>query len=190
MRQGLGEDNGIGLIVSYNDIALSLDRLGRLSEARTVFGEALATASERVDPSHPTLLAVRQNHAAILRAEGRLEEARTEYRTLTAAWESAGVDLPVKAVTGQAWVDALLGEPVRAEEALRGLEARITEEESYYWMVRAVLGESLRLQGRYDEARTVLEASLEPSVRVMGPDYEGTQLIRRALREIELRDPS
>ncbi|MCH9650451.1 MAG: protein kinase [Deltaproteobacteria bacterium] len=185
MRRRIDTQDGLTLVESLNDIALVLDTIERNQEAIEYLEEALAEGGRTIHPSHPTLLTVRQNLAAMFREMERFEESEALYLDLMEAWRKAEVETPLKALSGLAFVYAGQGRLEEAAQKAREAQSRLGEQQPSYWLVSTLLGDILRRQGRVGEARPLLEESVERCEILFGPHSNASRQAREALEALQ-----
>lgn len=185
MRRRIDTQDGLTLVESLNDIALVLDSLERNQESIEYLEEALAEGGRTIHPSHPTLLSVRQNLAAMFREMDRLGEAEALYLDLLEAWRKAEVEPPPKVLSGLAFVYARQGRLEEAGQKAREALGRLDEQQLSYWEVSTLLGDILRRQGRTGEARPLLEQSVERCETLLGPHSGASRRAREALEALQ-----
>jgi len=164
-----GEAAGLNLIESLNDLGLVLDALGRTDEGIALLIEALDEGVGQIDPSHPTVLTMRQNLAALFRDSGRLDEAKEQYVSLIERWRAAELPVPYKLLYGLGFVDSAQGRLVAAEQNARTALALVPDSGAGYWVVATLLGDTLRKKGDFTQAREYLETSAERCRTLLGP---------------------
>ncbi|MDA8016277.1 MAG: serine/threonine-protein kinase [Thermoanaerobaculia bacterium] len=173
------------LVTSLNDYALILDAVGRDQDSVEALLETLDVARRTLDPSHPTVLAVNVNLAGMLREVGRLRDSEATYQEVVEAWETYALAPKPNGLTGLAWTQSLLGSLDAAESNVQRALDLLDPADRYRWAAMAVLGDILRRQGRTEEARRVLEETVEKAGEILGPHSEYTLLARESLAAVE-----
>ncbi|MEM7048159.1 MAG: serine/threonine-protein kinase [Acidobacteriota bacterium] len=181
MRSALGGPDGRAMIDSLNDLALSLDSLGRFDEGFEVMRRAMAIADERLEASNSTLLSVRQNLAAFYRDAGQFEEARRLYQGVVDQARGAGMEPAGVALFGLARVTAGLGDLAAAEVLAREGFEFYADSDIRHWILGELLGEIWRRQGRFSEAGSLLGETLEEFEKRQGKDSPRARSTRREL---------
>jgi hypothetical protein len=146
------------------------DRNERFAER---LAEAARPLSERLDPDHPAVLAMRQASARTQLHLGRAEPAAVLLRGLLAdEIRALGADHPATLRTNMVLAWALVGEGRigDAEALYHSLVARVPKDVvSLRQHVHCQLSWTLSLQGRLDEAEAGYDALIEYRSRTSGP---------------------
>lgn len=170
-----------------NGLAVALMQLGRYSEARPLFEDAV---SRFAGIHRANELVARQNLAVLQYLQGNLAEAMSTLRALV---DDTSVDEPAHALAlANLGVGMLAdGDPDAAcktlEDTLRllgdgGTAGRLVMQ------VRQNLAAALARVGRYEEARQILAALLEEQLRTLGPSHPDVASTRMLLGDRRLRD--
>lgn len=173
-----------GTAVVLNQLGLVLEHDDPVA-ADTLLAEAAAMHRRLYGLRHQTTLTLMNNHAAVLRDQGRYGEAEPIYRDVLAARAEHFPDAIVArayVLHGLGWVLAEQGQAVEAERLLREM-LEILEAEGdgldspRVQLGRSTLGRALALQGRYEEATPLLTQAL---AWYEAADPEGDHAILRA----------
>lgn len=177
-----GEDHVVTAAAAHNLAALRT-RQGDHQGALALYRRALAAVVASKGPDHPDSLRVRGGlaWAAYLAAPG--QDALAGLAATVAAIERAhGADSPLLAGSGEQYAQALLGQgqaaqaEVQARRALRLLVAQRGPAHPRSLAAAALLGETLKAQGRRPADDPAVAAALAELPRLAGDDPLGTRL--------------
>lgn len=157
VRQREAGPEDLQLLQHQGDLALVLSVAGRADEAIVLARQATEAYQAARGELHPVALILQNNLAGILRDHGRYEDALATYRRvdeLTRAVVPEGHMRRAFPVFGIGVSLAALGRPAEAEAPLREAVAILerNQRDHLVAVTRVELGDSLRAQGREDEA--------------------------------------
>ena len=161
-----GDDPGTAAVLS--DMALRLEGEDPVA-ADTLLRKAAAMHERLYGVDHRTTLVLMNNHAGVLRDQGRYAEAEPIYRRVLEVRSRAfPQDSVARAYVlhGLGWVLAERGRQTEAEGLLREMleilrRAGDDDGSWRYQIGRNTLGRAVALQGRFEEAEPLLRNSYE-----------------------------
>jgi eukaryotic-like serine/threonine-protein kinase len=169
-------------------IALTAWRQGRYELAELAIRKVVGAIGQRPDPNDPDTLAVRNNLAAILHAQGRLSEAVAEYRAiLQTHTEPFGLERPEFLAVRSNLAAALYaqGRPGEAgAEYLAILQTLIKllgEDHPDTLAVRNNLAVALHGDRRFAEAMAEYQTIVTARTKMLGADHQDTLITRNNL---------
>jgi tetratricopeptide (TPR) repeat protein len=165
----------------------------RFAQAAEVLGEVLEPAAAALGVDNRKVLDLRQRRAAVLFLGGDFRTALPEFDALAEAYaRTSGPAGPSARLcrAQAAHCRAELGQVTAAleqfEAVLRQVTAVASDADEEAIELRRAIGFLLLSEGRYAEAREVLEALHEDLCLIVGPDDEETVEIADALTRIRL----
>ena len=182
-----------------DDLARILSNLGALyileeepDRAERALDEALTLQRERLDPDHPTVIALLTKLAQLRHLQGRNEDAQTTWlEAIRACRLSQGSEHPSVGNLLRLYSSFLVGvgapelaEP-RAREAVDILGRLGEENAATLGLAEVMLGVCLRNQGRLDEAWDELSQAAERLEASLGAAASETLEARQMLEELE-----
>ncbi|MEQ8763970.1 MAG: tetratricopeptide repeat protein, partial [Planctomycetota bacterium] len=167
------------LAVALNDLGIAYSDVERHGDALECFTEALEIGEQTLGPTHPHLAMYLNNRAsAALNQEGSLEDAEADLsRAMELAGEggSAATFQIAASLKLQGSIFIRQAKVKEAEQALRraltALDGRVPPRDDLLLECQSLLGQSLTLQGQYEEAEPLLLRMLEgPPGEVLPPE--------------------
>ncbi|MGW1771326.1 tetratricopeptide repeat protein [Streptomyces sp. NPDC002104] len=171
-----------------NNIALTLQQLGRVAEAETELQTVLRERLRTLGAEHPDTLGSRDDLAFALQELGRLQEAESQCRAvLEARTRALGAEHP-DTLNSRNTLALVLRELGRLEEAAAEHEGQLavavrkgTTDHPETLLIRNNRASLLRELGRWDEAEAEHRAVLEIRTRDLGPEHPETLTARNDL---------
>ena len=160
----ISEEEAVSLL---SNLALTLQDLGRLDDARRQMERAIAIREKHFEPDHPTLAISYSNLAVILQDLGRLDDARRQMERAITIWEKhLEADHPTLAIS-YSNLALILKDLGQLDDARRQMERAIAIEEKHFEPDHPTLATSysnlatiFHALGRLDDARRQMERAI------------------------------
>lgn len=176
----------------WTELASTYKTTGRYKEAIEIYRNALADMREKLGTEHPEVLEMAHNLALALGDDGQTQEAADLMRVVQDGFQRMYGPrhwLTLRVQNSLGLVQETLGRTDEAVDTLRGVaEANLVLREHHPQTVNAIanLGEMLRRQGSYEEARKwLLEAKERADVVETPPDLHVNILNNLALLDLD-----
>ncbi len=178
LERKFGRDAMEPLVSRYN-LAATVLRRGRYAEAESLFRAIEPNLRRVLGPRHHVLCKALQRHARTLDLLGRAHESESLLAEASIIAEASGAPLEVAAQRMWLAFHALeTGDPGRAEaEARRAeeyFEGAVGADNDYTAWTRATRARALAAEGRFAEARDLIDDALATLRRTLGADNDST----------------
>lgn len=181
------------MLTSRNDLALALQKLGRLEKAEEEFRTVLELRIQVSGPEHPHTLISRDNLAGALRDLGRLGEAEREFRAvIEIRTRMSGSDHPRTLVSRSNLATVLrhrgrLDEAEQEHRTILDIRMRMSGPMHRHTLTsRHSLARVLHDMGRLPEAERESQTVLGLRTHVLGPEHPHTLTSREGLAYVLL----
>ena len=175
-RRQYGEESG-STIRSMLNLAAVLRMRQTYAEAETLNRKALDLGQRHLGPGDSTTLTARANLGVLLHSQGRLAEAEAIQRENLAVFEGLYGEEHSRTLQAMYGLSTTLSdlEPAKAEEYSREVLERchkaLGEDHRLTGMALNNVAQSLRKQGKFQEAEPLLRRALDQQRRISGEEH-------------------
>eukprot|EP00729_Bicosta_minor_P020191 gene20191-biopygen3532 len=170
--------NHIELGSTYNNMAIVLEKQGKLDEAMEMYQKALAITIKALGPNHSSVGGTYNNMAVVLESQGKLDEAMEMYqKALAITIKALGPDHSDVGATYNNMASVLESQG-KLDEAMEMYQKALAIRIKALGPDHSSVGDTynnmasvLKRQGKLDEAMEMFQKALAIRIKALGPDH-------------------